>query len=161
MHLSRSWVRASLVHRLAVLELRDCSTQGARQRQWLKLKFLCRSPKLFGGVGGVKGALLASTVSNPVPMPPACPCSERACLKHWMLDCVSYCDPAHGPKGSAERPRRDLADRRAHALRRSTCKFLVWLEAFRVGGLSAHGAAREAAPLWLPFGLRSTPEAQT
>jgi hypothetical protein len=48
-------------------------------------------PKLFGIVGDVKGALLASTASNPVPLPHACACSARACLDPLSLDCVGCC----------------------------------------------------------------------
>ena len=39
----------------------------------------------------VKGALLASTASNPVPLPRACPSSERACLKPLHPHCVGCC----------------------------------------------------------------------
>ena len=37
------------------------------------------------------GALLASTASNPVPLPRACPCSTRACLDPLSLDSVGCC----------------------------------------------------------------------
>ena len=45
-------------------------------------------PKLFGVFIGFRRCAAGFKASNPLPLPPVCPCSEHACLKPLHPDCV-------------------------------------------------------------------------
>ena len=53
---------------------------------------------MFGIFNGIKRCAAGFQASNQVPLPRACPCSERACLKPSHLDCMGCCGShrAHG-----------------------------------------------------------------